>query len=132
MSVTYVIPGMLDTYNDYQDAARRNRYIAAKRKKRCEDHIMLFLKPVVSFDCPVVVTFRWYWQDKRRDKDNVAFAKKFVLDAMQSAGIIERDSWKLCTPYDVGFGVDKGNERVEVTVWREDEFAERQAWLDAI
>lgn len=132
MAVTYVVMGMLDTYNDYQDAARRNRFIAAKRKKACEQLVLWHLRPVVRFDCPVVVTFRWFWQDRRRDKDNIAFAKKFILDAMQQAGVIERDSWKLCTPYDVGFEVDKGAERVEVTVWREEEFAAHQRYLDAI
>jgi len=40
------------------------------------------------------VTFIWIESNKRRDPDNVAFAKKFILDAAQKAGLIENDGHK--------------------------------------
>ena len=41
---------------------------------------------------PVVVSFEWHESNKRRDLDNIYSAKKFILDAMQKAGIIKSDS----------------------------------------
>lgn len=52
----------------------------------------------------------------RSDKDNVAFAKKFILDALQEVGVITKDSWKLCTPYDRKFAVNKSNPRTVVLI----------------
>ena len=60
--------------------------------------------------------FAWYRPDKRTDKDNVAFAKKFVLDALQIVGVIPNDTWNLCTPYDTAFAIDKANPRTEITI----------------
>ena len=37
------------------------------------------------------VRFVWYESTKRRDKDNVCFAKKFILDALQRARITKGD-----------------------------------------
>lgn len=39
-----------------------------------------------------MITFNWYEKTKRRDKDNIAFSKKFILDAMQKAKIIKNDN----------------------------------------
>ena len=39
------------------------------------------------------IVFRWIEPNRRRDKDNVAFAKKFILDSLQEVGIIKNDGW---------------------------------------
>ena len=44
------------------------------------------------FSHPVRVTFRWYERDRRRDWDNVVFAKKFILDGLVKAGVLPDDS----------------------------------------
>ncbi len=44
--------------------------------------------------CPVVISFEWHESDRRRDLDNIFSAKKFILDAMQKAGIIVSDNRK--------------------------------------
>ena len=50
---------------------------------------------------PVYITFVWYedkkGREKARDKDNVAYAKKFILDALQERGILpdDNDQWVL-------------------------------------
>ena len=43
---------------------------------------------------PVRLNFIWYEKTKRRDPDNVASAKKFILDALQKQGILPNDSRK--------------------------------------
>ena len=48
------------------------------------------LKPVESAH----ITFTWVVKDKMKDKDNLAFAKKFALDGLQRAGVLVNDGWK--------------------------------------
>jgi len=37
--------------------------------------------------------FTWHEKSRRRDPDNIAFAKKFILDGLVSAGVLENDGW---------------------------------------
>jgi Holliday junction resolvase RusA-like endonuclease len=48
----------------------------------------------LSFELPVEITMIWVLKDKRKDPDNIAFAKKYILDGMKEAGIIKNDSLK--------------------------------------
>ena len=116
MIYTVEIPGRLPSLNDYVRAERSNRHSAAKIKRETEDMIVALLNGAPSFDKPVLVLFDWIRDDMRTDKDNVAFAKKFVLDALQSAGVISRDSWSLCTPFDRRFAINRTNPRTIVTI----------------
>lgn len=118
MIAYFVIPGELPTLNEYSDAERRHYRKAAKLKRDAQDEIILHIKSaqVPKFTGHVYVYFNWARSNQRYDKDNVAFAKKFILDALQEAGIIERDSWKLCTPFDREFFVDKANPRTLVVI----------------
>jgi Holliday junction resolvase RusA-like endonuclease len=40
------------------------------------------------------VRFEWHEKTKRRDADNIAFAKKFILDALVKMGVLPNDSRK--------------------------------------
>lgn len=120
MRYEFEIQGTLPTLNEYVNKERTNRFAAAKIKKQTQEYIRLFIPAdAPKFSGAVRVGFKWVRPDMRCDKDNVAFAKKFVLDALQEAGVIERDSWKLCTPYDIGFAVSKANPRTVVVIEKE-------------
>lgn len=43
---------------------------------------------------PVKVNFLWIEENGKRDLDNICFAKKFILDALVRAGVIENDNRK--------------------------------------
>ena len=117
MRFTFEIPGTLPTLNQYVDRERANRFAAAEMKRKTQERIVTAIGPVAPhFDGKVTVLFEWIRPDARSDKDNVAFAKKFILDALQQTGVIARDSWKLCTPLDVRFAVNKSEPRTIVTV----------------
>ena len=121
MTFEFAIPGTLPTLNEYVNRERTNRFSAAALKRMTQDCI----RQCIPNDAPkfyghVVVWFNWIRPDMRCDKDNVAFAKKFVLDALQEEGIIAKDSWKLCTPYDRQFAVNKSNPRTVVMITDED------------
>ncbi len=84
--------GKFPSLNEYIAAMNRNRFDGAKMKKQAEHDIMLQIGRLRSFDKPVFITFTWHEKTRRRDKDNVAFAKKFVLDALQKAGKLPNDN----------------------------------------
>ena len=90
-----IIDKALCTLNEYTNANRSNRYIGAKIKKNethyCEICCVNQLKPVLSY--PIDISIEWY-QNGRKDPDNVSFGIKFILDGMVKAGIIENDGQK--------------------------------------
>lgn len=114
----FSIPGTLPTLNEYVTKERTNRFMAAKAKREAQDYIEWAIKAshVPAFTDHVYIGFVWIRPDARSDKDNVTFAKKFILDALQEADVIKRDSWKLCTPYDLGYAVNKRNPRTIVII----------------
>ena len=66
-------------------------------KRTVEENISLSIKsqlPGVKIKDRFAMIFRWYSKDKRKDQDNIEFAKKYLLDAMQGSGMIKNDGWK--------------------------------------
>ena len=70
----------------------------------------------VRFDGTVKLNFRWYEPNKKRDLDNICFAKKFILDALVKNGTIKADGWKGVAGFTDDFFVDKENPRIEVDI----------------
>ena len=62
----------------------------------------------------VVIIFSWYEPRKNRDKDNIAFAKKFILDALQATGTLSGDGWGQVIGFSDEFYIDKERPRVEI------------------
>lgn len=96
----FIIEDKLPSLNDYINACRTNHYKGAKFKKDTENLISVYIKiakgrkTLTPTDKPIVVHFEWHEKTKRRDSDNVASAKKFILDAMQKSGVIPNDNRK--------------------------------------
>lgn len=86
------ICGKFPSLNEYIAACRGNRYAGAAMKKEAEELVMWQLTRLQKIDKPVHITFTWYEMNKKRDKDNVAFAKKFILDALQKVGVLPNDN----------------------------------------
>lgn len=82
----------LPSCNDYIAACRYNRYKAAKMKQDVEEQIQWFLKGIPKINKSVFITFTWVEENRKRDLDGICFAKKFILDALQKAGILENDN----------------------------------------
>lgn len=114
-----VIEGRLPNLNDYTKACRGNKYAGAKMKEESERIISAHIRQQlqgVSFKGTVRLEFKWYEPDRKRDLDNICFAKKFILDALVSNGIIETDSWRGVVGFTDEFFVDKENPRIEVDI----------------
>jgi Holliday junction resolvase RusA-like endonuclease len=105
--------------NTYINAERRNRFLGAKIKKTCTDDIYYEClseensnqQPIKT---PVVIHFRWYTKNLKKDADNVSFSKKFVLDGLVKAGILPDDTRRWIGGFTDQFYVDKDNPRLEI------------------
>jgi hypothetical protein len=113
LSVT--IEGEFTTLNQYIDVERGNRFAAAKTK-RAESQRAAFaarrLRPIPPGRYDVVCT--WYRADRRSDPDNIAFAIKFILDGLQTAGYLGSDRWDWIASITHLFEIDARHPRVEV------------------
>ena len=96
---SFFIKGRLPGLNDYIRADRADKHQGSKLKREVEDMIIWQLARMPKITDPARYHFTWYEPDERRDKDNVAFAKKFIFDALQKSGRLINDNNK----YVVGF-----------------------------
>lgn len=90
-------------------------------KKQAEKIIQIYIMQQlkeVHFDGTVELAFRWYEPNKKRDLDNICFAKKFILDALVNNKIIVADSWRGVVGFTDKFFVDSNNPRIEVDIRR--------------
>ena len=78
----YEIPFKLPSLNDYIGVCRSNKYQGAKYKAHVERMIGECLTDMPRWTKPIKIHFHWVEGNKRRDLDNIAFSKKFILDAM--------------------------------------------------
>lgn len=115
--IEYTIPHKLPSLNDYIDVCRGNRYGGNSFKTDTESLIALYLKPNKTVTKPVYIMFEWHEKTRRRDKDNVCFAKKFILDAMQKSGVLPNDNNRYVLGFTDSFvydGTSKVIVRIEV------------------
>lgn len=106
--------------NEYIDAERANRQAGAKIKKQqtfsvqCNTLSQKFKLEKGLYD----VKFTWHKPDNRKDHDNIAFAKKFILDGIVAAKGLPSDGPKYINNFSDSFICDK----VKKYVWCEVEF----------
>lgn len=83
------------TLNEYIDCERGSTIAAAAMKKKCTEQVkkQCLSQQIESVKGRVDLLFEWH-SSTRHDPDNVAFAKKFILDGLQAAGVLENDNRK--------------------------------------
>ena len=86
------IPFRLPSLNQYINECRKNRYAGASMKKNVEKDIGWYINLLPNYQKPIKIHFHWIEENKRRDLDNVCFAKKFILDSMVKAGKLKDDN----------------------------------------
>lgn len=92
MKYRFEIKEKLPSLNDYTKANRSNVYMANKFKQQIQYDIRRYIGNAPKFINPVILHFIWIEENARRDLDNVAFAKKFILDALVNNNILVDDS----------------------------------------
>ena len=114
------IRGVLPGLNEYINAERTNKYKAAEMKRQAEHAVIGAAKHQlrgVKFAKPVYMAYTWTEPNRRRDKDNIAFAKKFIQDALVKAKILKNDGWREIAGFSDMFFVDKNNPHITVEIY---------------
>lgn len=106
------IPLKLPSLNDYTKMCRADGRYANKVKQNLEQQIGFFLIQLPRFERPVKIHFTWVESNKRRDLDNICFAKKFILDAMVKYGKLKDDNRKCVTGFTDEFEYSDKNKVV--------------------
>ena len=96
----FEVPIRFKSFNVYAGMSVKPQW---RYKKEVQEKIVWNIKArrLKRVKHPVYITFVWYedkkGREKARDKDNVAYAKKFILDALQERGILpdDNDQWVL-------------------------------------
>lgn len=111
----------LPSLNDYVRTCRANKYMAASMKRDIEEMILPFIIDLKRAEGPVEIEFHWVEATRRRDLDNIAFAKKFILDALVKFGKLKDDNRKCVTAFRDYFDIGKDTyveikmEEIDVT-----------------
>lgn len=120
MQVKIIIPlAHLPSLNEHDNANRANRFGGASMKKKATNACELYVKKAINegFEIdtqPTDLQFTWYAENRRKDKDNIAFAVKYIFDGMVNAGLFTNDGWKQIGDWTNVFKIDKENPRVEI------------------
>jgi len=120
---SFFIPGPLPGLNELllaksvmgipgRKGARFSRY--NKLKKHWEEIIAQEAHGIPYIALPVTIRFHWVEKGRRRDPDNIAAAKKLILDALVSCGVFQGDGWKHIAGFSDEFSVDKDKPGVWV------------------
>jgi Holliday junction resolvase RusA-like endonuclease len=99
--IRFVIEQKLPTLNEYTLACRGNKYPGAKFKKDTETTIGWYIikARLPKVKKAVTIHFEWHEKTKKRDADNIASAKKFILDALVRQGVLIDDSRRYVTGF---------------------------------
>ena len=114
---TFEIKGKMPSLNEY-DSQHSHYRVAAQMKKHWTELIAVQAGIAAQGRkyLAITVDIQWIEPNKRRDKDNIAFAKKFIFDGLVLAEIIPNDGWANVVNWTESFKVDTKNPRVLVTV----------------
>ena len=109
------LPGL----NEYTNANRCNKYAGAKMKKNVEKIISWYIKLAkhgeeIKFENQVSICIDWY-DSTKRDPDNIIFAKKFICDALVSAGVLQNDN-KKCISGFTDILIKSKDDRINVKI----------------
>lgn len=119
MEYKLIIYGCLSSLNEYIKAERTNKYKGAKIKRDNEKIVSAYIKQQlcgVKIDNSVHIDYLWVVPDKRTDRDNIVFARKFIQDALVNAAVLKGDGWKYVVGFSDRFEIDKTDPRIEVKI----------------
>lgn len=102
---TIEIPLKLPSLNEYIKASKviKGKWNAGNdMKQKIQDQIIPYLQELPKLN-KVEIAFTWVEENKRRDLDNICFAKKFILDALVKAGKLKDDNRKCVSAFTDNF-----------------------------
>ena len=117
MSQTLIVRGKLPDFNSLLNDVKRHWKFYAKSKKywtgvTVAECVAQRLRPVTP---PVEIDFVWY-NNGRKDPDNIRIASKMIIDGLVKASILPEDNQKIIKGFTDTFHKDTDDPRVEVTI----------------
>jgi Holliday junction resolvase RusA-like endonuclease len=114
-----ILPGEFTDLNTYIRKIAYNRYAGGSVKKAETERVfweckLQKIKPIAQY--PVQIIFNWYIKNYKKDLDNIAFAKKFILDGLVMAKVLENDTQRFVGGFTDLFYLDKENPRTEIEI----------------
>lgn len=104
ISYSVFIPHEFIDLNTYIKAERGSLYNAAKIKKdNTNIAAWCFInhrKAIGLLQLPLKLKFTWHLKDKKKDLDNVAFSRKFILDGLVKSKCLKNDGQKYITSFE--------------------------------
>lgn len=115
---TFTVRGRLPGLNEYTKACRQSPHAGNEMKRRAQARVAEAIEAyqVEPMEPRVRIDVTWVEKDRRRDMDNVVFAKKFVWDALVEAGVIGDDGWDWIEGFSDRCIVRRDDPRVVVTL----------------
>lgn len=107
MKYKFEIDKRLMGLNEYTKLNRTNVHVGNNAKQKEQAYIIWCIREQLGnlkITKPVVGHFTWIEENKRRDLDNICFAKKFILDALVQANVLADDNRKIITNFTDSFG----------------------------
>jgi hypothetical protein len=110
-----VIPGKLPRMNKIVDKSKAHWGKYKKLKKEADDKVAWYAtQQKIKFFEAVKLRITYYTKNKRHDPDNILSSKKFIMDGLVNAGILENDGWKQVKGFKEKWKVDKEKPRIEI------------------
>lgn len=120
MEYKLVISDRLPSLNEYQYACRSHYTKGADMKRQWIMIVSAYINQQlrdIHIDKKVVIKYKWYEPNKKRDLDNIAgFGKKVIQDALVESEILKNDGWGYIGGFSDEFFIDKENPRIEVYI----------------
>ena len=118
MTQTIFIPGPMPGLNDVIAMAKRHWAAYAKEKEYWTTLMALKCKEMAIRPLKrCFIDFTWVEKNQRRDPDNItAIGRKFILDGLVQAGVLENDGWSQVAGWSDKFVVDKESPGVKIEI----------------
>lgn len=116
---SFEVPGRFPSLNEFY---RMQPYQQNRVKTECDEAVKLAAKAArIRQVQRARFHFKWYEPNRRRDLDNVAFAKKFIFDGLVKAGVLIDDGPRYVPWFSDEFACDRENPRIRVEIYTEGE-----------
>ena len=116
----FYIDQKLPSLNQYVKEVGRHYQGGAKFKRYYKEIIWAYYKEarIKPLKMPCRISFEWHEKKggHKRDLDNIAFAKKFILDSLVDGGILPDDNRDVVTEFVDTFKLDAEATGVLITI----------------
>jgi hypothetical protein len=110
-----VIPGELPTMNEIINKSKTH-WSKYKKMKETYDSIISYYatQQKIKFFKSVKLEITYCRKNRKVDPDNISAGKKFIIDGLVQAGVLENDGWSEIKGFKENWEVDKDNPRTEI------------------